>query len=438
MQEYFYTLADKITEMLTGDEVVTMNFCGENTDFVRLNHNRVRQAGAVQQHNISIDLIEGARHASGECDLQGDTDVDVHRLRELLITLRRQRQFLPEDPYLYFATEVHSSEHRHQNPLPDSAEAINTSTASAKGLDLVGIWASGELYHGFANSFGQRNWHSSATFNFDWSCYHNKDKAVKANYAGFEWDKDKLNEKMLAVRQQLDVMARQATTVQPGEYRVYLAPSAVQDILDMMAWGGFGLKSHRTKQTPLIKMIAEGQTLNDSVSIEEDHARVFAPGFTRSGFVKPQKVALIENGVYRDCLVEPRSAKEFTATVNCDSEFPQSLAFNGGSLQQNAILEKMQRGIYINNLWYCNFSDRNNCQITGMTRFACFWVEDGAIQAPLNVMRFDDSVYRIFGENLIGLTQDREFIFDNNTYGQRSSNSYLLPGALVENLRFTL
>lgn len=40
-------------------------------------------------------------------------------------------------------------------------------------------------------------------------------------------------------------------------------------------------------------------------------------------------------------------------------------------------------------LWYLNFSDRPGGRITGMTRFASFWVEDGRIVAPLNVMRFD-------------------------------------------------
>ena len=35
-----------------------------------------------------------------------------------------------------------------------------------------------------------------------------------------------------------------------------------------------------------------------------------------------------------------------------------------------------------------------------MTRFATFWVEDGVIQSPLEVMRFDETIYRMLGENL--------------------------------------
>ena len=73
-----------------------------------------------------------------------------------------------------------------------------------------------------------------------------------------------------------------------------------------------------------------------------------------------------------------------------------------------------------------------------MTRFATFWVDGGEIQAPLNVMRFDETVYRILGENLMSLTQEREFILDPGTYHGRSTSSGRVPGALVEDFAFTL
>ena len=73
---------------------------------------------------------------------------------------------------------------------------------------------------------GQRNWHSSASFNFDWSIYLETDKAVKSNYAGFDWEADALAAKMENIEQQLEVMAREARTIEPGRYRAYLAPAA--------------------------------------------------------------------------------------------------------------------------------------------------------------------------------------------------------------------
>ncbi|NIP93742.1 MAG: hypothetical protein GWO24_09895 [Akkermansiaceae bacterium] len=53
-------------------------------------------------------------------------------------------------------------------------------------------------------------------------------------------------------------------------------------------------------------------------------------------------------------------------------------------------------------------------------------------------MRFDDTLFRILGENLRGLTRQREFLPSPDTYGSRSLRSSRLPGALVEKLAFTL
>ena len=61
-----------------------------------------------------------------------------------------------------------------------------------------------------------------------------------------------------------------------------------------------------------------------------------------------------------------------------------------------------------------------------MTRFATFWVEQGTIQAPLNVMRFDESIYRMLGEHLVDLTTERDFILDANTYHRRSTEQQSL------------
>jgi predicted Zn-dependent protease len=73
-----------------------------------------------------------------------------------------------------------------------------------------------------------------------------------------------------------------------------------------------------------------------------------------------------------------------------------------------------------------------------MTRFATCWVENGAIQAPLNVTRFEESIYRILGDNLIDLTAERELILDADSYHQRSTASGRIPGALVDAFTFTL
>jgi predicted Zn-dependent protease len=440
MQEYFATLANAITTLLKGDEVYTCTFRGEDSDFVRFNQSALRQAGTVTQRFLNLDLIRAQRHAAADVALSGDLREDRARLAQVVAALREQLPYLPEDPYLLYATEVQCSVHEGQNTLPDSTAAVQAVLAAGRGRDLVGFYAAGCIYAGFANAFGQRNWFASSSFNCDWSFYYQADKAVKTAYAGFVWEPEEFARKVDTAAAQLEQLRQAPRTISPGQYRVYLAPAALDDILHTLAWGGFGLKDHRTKQTTLLKMVEEGARLHPAVTLRENTRDGVAPNFQGVGFIKPDQVTLIEAGAFRNCLVSPRSAKEYGVPTNgaSNGETPQSLDMAAGDIPRQDVLQRLDTGVYINNVWYLNYSDRSACRMTGMTRFATFWVEHGVIQAPLNVMRFDESLYRMLGDRLLGLTSERDLVLSTSTYHQRSTASSRVPGALVDDFNFTL
>lgn len=440
MQDYFNTLIDTLPPELRGNEIFTASFSGEESEFVRFNRNRVRQAGSVTQRWLSLDLIDGRRHAAASVTLSGELAGDRDRLRVMLRDLRDVIVQVPEDPYLLYATEVRSSERHHENRLPPGSDAVAEVQAAGQGRDLVGIYAAGGTFAGFANSIGQRNWCANYSFNFDWSFHLGGDKAVKSAYAGVEWQSDALQRKTRDAADQLAVLERPAHTIAPGRYRVYLTPAAMFDVVDLLGWGGFGLRAHRTKATPFLKLIEGEATLHPSVLLRENTRAGIAPGFQDAGFIRPDVLTLIGDGRYRECLVSPRSAVEYQTATNGASgaEQPQSIDIAAGTVPSSEILQRLGTGIYIGNLWYLNYSDRSACRTTGMTRFATFWVENGAIQAPLNVMRFDETIYRMLGDCLIGLTAEREMIFDPDTYGRRSTRTARLPGALIDDFTLTL
>jgi predicted Zn-dependent protease len=441
MRNYFYTIVNFIDKQLNNDEVYLCEFTTERSDFIRFNKGNIRQPGNVEQLFIALDLIKGNRHINGQLTLSGEIRTDRERIIALFSELRDQLPHLPEDPYLLYATEINSSELEKTNILPDAKGLLPDILSIIQGIDFVGIYAVGGIFTGFANSFGQRNWHNSYSFNFDWSIYHERDKAVKSAYAGFKWDTSIFQEKIANSIVQLDLLRREPRTIEPGQYRVYLSPTALYEILQLLTWGGFGLKAQRTKKSPLLRMLEEPvQHLHPSITLTENTAQGIAPTFQSQGFIKPEQITLIEKGVYHTALVSPRSAKEYGTETNGanEEEMPCSLDLAAGDLPQADVLKKLDKGIYINNLWYLNYSDRAACRITGMTRFATFWVENGEIQAPLNVMRFDETLYRLLGDNLIALTAERDFIIEADTYEVRSTNSARLPGALIEAFTFTL
>jgi predicted Zn-dependent protease len=437
MQQPFFDLVDNLTGQLGGQEVLLAYFSGEQSDFVRFNKSLIRQAGSVTQSWLSLDLIAGRRHVAGSCTLTGEPEIDRRRGGDLLADLRSQLPSVPEDPYLLYSTTPTSSEQIRPNQLPDSGEIVDAVLAAGAGLDLVGILAAGGIVAGFANSLGQRNWFSTHSFHFDWSFYHAADKAVKTSFAGFAWDQSAFDRKVADAREQLAILARKPKTIQPGKYRVYLAPAALKEIMSSMCWGGFSLKAQRTKTTCLLKMVEEGRTLAPSVTIRENTAEGLAPNFLSGGFIRPPSVTMIQAGRLKEALASPRSAKEFGVQPN-SNEYPESLDMSAGQIAPEAVLKELDTGVYVNRLWYLNFSDLPASRLTGMTRFATFWVEAGQVVAPLNVMRFDETIYNMLGENLVGLTSRQELLPSAETYRCRSTRSARLPGALIGDFAFTL
>ena len=101
-------------------------------------------------------------------------------------------------------------------------------------------------------------------------------------------------------------------------------------------------------------------------------------------------------------------------------------------------LPRSAPGIYAGNLHYLNYSDRPAGRMTGMTRFATFWVENGKIVAPIDVLRFDDTLFRMLGANLEALTAETELLLASDSYHERALASMRLPGVLLSEMTFTL
>lgn len=436
MKDRFFEAAQRLFGQLQAGELLLCGLSGERSDFVRFNRGKVRQAGSVEQGYVSVRLVRERRQAVATVVVSEALERDADGA---LADLRASLDGLPEDPWLLVNETPHRGESVRRGRLAAPEAIVDQAVGAAAGLDFVGIYAGGTLCRGFASSLGQRNWHEVDSFHFDWSLYLEADKAVKSSYAGFDWEGRAFEAKLGQAASQLAFLGEEQRTIAPGEYRAYLAPAAMEELMGMMSWGGFSARARATRQSPLLRM-QEGAHLSPALTLVEDTAGGVGPAFQGDGFPKPDKVVLIDRGRLGEALVSPRSAREYGFANNAASagEAPEALAMAGGDLDEQQVLAALGDGLYIGNLWYLNYSDRPAGRITGMTRFATFLVENGRIAAPVAPARFDDSIYRMLGDNLSGLTRSRDLLLSTSTYGERSTNSMRLPGALLSRLRFTL
>lgn len=439
----FHRLRDRAMATLRAGEHLTLSLAGEQSQFIRWTQAKVRQTGTVEDFTLELTYVlenQGVRRSNQlQIQLSGHPATDDMRLNEALQTLRRETPEMPEDPFAVIPQNHGSDQKVFRSELLQPESAAEILAKPLKGLDLAGIYAAGPVVRALATSAGQTLWFSTETFSFDYSLYNSAQKAVKSTFSHSEWDANAYARDLERARKQLELMDRPTVDLPRGEHRAYLAPAAVAELLPTMSWSGFGESYHRQGVSGL-KRLREGARLSPLFSLHEDFTSGLVPRFSPSGEIAPEKLTLIDRGQLVNTLVSARSAGEYGVPSNGANatETPRSAAIDSGDLDEKDILQRLGTGVYLSNLHYLNWSDRPTGRITGLTRYACFYVKDGEIVGPLGTLRWDDTVYRMLGTELEALTKHVETSPAVGTYFQRELGATRTPGALLRSMRFTL
>jgi predicted Zn-dependent protease len=429
-----------LTANLHADEQFTLRLQGEVSQFTRFNHARVRQTGIVTDGSLQLKLIAQQRSSSVEFPFTGDPEIDLLQAQAALATLRVEVPQLPVDPYLVLPTGNATSHEVHAGDLLPPASAVANLLPVVSGLDFTGLYAGGVMMRGYADSSGQKHWFATESYTLDYSLFTDTGQAVKGTLAGSHWDDAAYQSKIAESKTQLTRLAQPLKTIERGKYRSYLAPAATADLLGMLSWGGISEAALQQGRSCFGALQRGEQALSPQLTIAENFQRGLVPRFNELGEIAPAHLTLIDRGQLANTLVNARTAKEYQKPANGAnrSESLRSAEISPGNLAPDRILATLDTGLYLSNLHYLNWSDRPTGRVTGMTRYACFWVERGEIVAPIANLRFDESLYRCWGENLLALTDWVEFIPDVDTYGSRQLGGSWAPGLLVEDFTYTL
>ena len=440
MEKTFEKISDSLFSKLKKDESLIISFSGENSQFVRFNNAAVRQTGLVDDADLGLKFISNGSTCSAGFTISGDFDLDLKRGLDEINRMRRESSEIPEDPFLVMPTDSGSShEIKSANGLSfeDSVDAI---LPAVSGVDFVGILANGRMYRGSANNLGQRHWFETESFCLDYSLVAHNHQMVKGCYAGSDWNQGDYENYVKRSREKLALMDRKPVKVETGKYKTWFEAAAVADFLGMFSWNGISEASLRQGCSGFGRMRHDDARLSEKFSVVEDFSPGFCPKFNSNGEISPDKVSLIENGQLINTLVSSRSAKEYGVESNYaeSGEYMRSPRMEAGKLSQEDVVREIEKGLYLSNIHYLNWSDNAGGRITGLTRYACFWVEGGEIVAPIETMRFDDSFYQFFGENLLNVEDKLTVVPEVGTYGQRSLGATRCPGILVDSFALTL
>lgn len=431
----FYQLCDRLITTLAEEEKIIISLNCERSQFTRFNNGKVRHCGIVDDGMLTIALIRHSQEATASFAFTGDWQTDWHLAMENLKYLRSQE--LPPNPYVVLPELGDSSRETYSGKLLANETYLEAILAPVAGLDFTGFYASGTIMRGQFN--GMKHWFATAAFMLDYSIFTPHNRAVKGVYAGRDWEQTTYNSQIQDCHRQIMSLDKPIKTIPRGDYRVYFAPRAAADLLEMVA-NNVGAAALEQGSSALLELTQGSQTLSPYLYLTEDFRNGHGPRFNELGITAPLVLPVIRAGQLVNPLVAAKTAKEYGLVANGAgrSEGMRSPVVGMGDLAPAEILTRLGTGLYLSDLHYLNWSDRPKGRITGMTRYACFWVEGGEIVAPIANLRFDDSIYNFLGKHLEALTNYQEFIPDRNTYGSRSLGGILTPGLLVSSFRFTL
>ncbi|HYW18826.1 MAG TPA: TldD/PmbA family protein [Nodularia sp. (in: cyanobacteria)] len=440
LETSFNQLIENLLIKKTATEQFTVKLGSEKSQFTRFNHAKVRQTGLVADGSIELTLMENQRSSFRAFPFTGNWDKDWQTAYTALLELREELTLLPVDPYLVLPSGKNTSREVNSGQLLAAELVVPTLLELVAELDFTGMYAGGVVIKAYGDSQGQKHWFATDTFTLDYSLFDTCGQAVKGIFAGSNWDEPAYIAKINEAKTQLELLSRPAKQLTRGQYKTYFAPAAVADLLGMLSWSAVSEADLQQGNSALAMLSRQEKQLSPKFSLKENFQQGFVPRFNQLGEMVAPELPVIEQGILVNTLVNSRTAKEYGKTANGanSSETLRAPEVSPGNLGFDDILESLDTGLYVSNLHYLNWSDRPTGRITGMTRYACFWVENGEIVAPIENLRFDESLYRFWGNNLVEFTNFQEFIPEVGTYESRQLGGSLVPGMLVDDFTYTL
>jgi predicted Zn-dependent protease len=436
----FNKLVETLIAKKLESEAFTVKLSSERSQFTRFNNAKVRQTGCVADGYIQLTVMDDQRSCYRYFPFTGNWEIDWQTAYTALLELRDELPFLPPDPYLVLPAGDNTSSEVNQGLLLEPDAVVSAILAPVSELDFTGIYAGGIVIKGYADSCGQKHWFVTNSFTLDYSIFTHEGRAVKGFYAGSKWDENAYVAKISDAKKQLKLLSHPAKELPRGEYKTYFAPAAVSDLISMLSWGGVSEADIQQGHSSLALLWRGEKQLSPFLNLKENFKLGLVPRFNELGEMAAPELHIIEKGALANTLINSRTAKEYEKPANGanSTESLRSPEITPGNLAFEDIFTQLGTGLYVSNLHYLNWSDLPSGRITGMTRYACFWVENGEIVAPIENLRFDETLYKFWGENLVDFTNFQEFIPEVGTYESRQLGGNMAPGMLVENFTYTL
>ncbi|HSK48043.1 MAG TPA: TldD/PmbA family protein [Coriobacteriia bacterium] len=431
-------LARRAVALTHADEAEAL-VAAETSALTRFANNRINQNVAEENALVSVRAVLGKQ--IGVASTNRTDDASLKACCEAAVAAARVAPADPKFPGLPEPEAVRPSERgvdaTREYGADARADAVDRIVAGSRSRSLTaaGKVRAAEHTLAVANSRGidaggtvtglQATVLSAGQTGSGWASFLSRDAS--------EFDPEALGLEAA----ELAIRSANPTDLEPGVYPVVLAPEAVADIMDFLAYVGFSVKAVEEGRSFMTNKL-EYQVFSQEVTIVDDALAAHAIGLTFDYEGVPKRpVTLVEAGVPLQPVIDSywaaRTGWQNTGHAlpapNQFGPMPLNLEMLPGDSTLDELIGRVDRGVYVTRFHYVNVEDPVPVTLTGMTRDGTFLIEDGKLTRPLKNLRFTQSAVDALAE-CDGVTAERRFV------GTEEGAS-LVPGILCARFAFT-
>lgn len=187
-----------------------------------------------------------------------------------------------------------------------------------------------------------------------------------------------------------------------GKYNVLLSQEAV---IELMFHIGLATSSSMLLnfQSPFKDKMGE-KVFDERITITDATDDISHYASQKHDFdgVPSHAVKYVDKGILKDFAYDMRNAKKLGVETNGRGAggfaIFRAASFDPGNKTEEQLIESMDNGVYVSNLWYANFVNMPQGSITGLTKDGLFRIKDGQIVGSLKNMRFTDTLFSMLGD----------------------------------------
>jgi predicted Zn-dependent protease len=432
-------LAERVLALSKSDGCQVSLSSGANGD-TRYARNEVTTAGDAVDAAATVTARFGKRTASVTTNL-----LDDDGLRRAVETCERLARLAPENPELMplLPAQVYADVPAFASGTAglDAARRADAVRVVTGAADRAGLVAAGFVHRvagagAVANSAGLFGYHAATRAVHTLTVRTPDGKGSGwAGTAHNDWARATPTGALAERAMRKAQGSRQPGTLEPGRYTVVLEPTAVGNLLSLLAFSlnaraadeGRSFFSKRGGGNKIgERVVDERVTL---VSDPQDPDLLTAP-YTGEG-LPVGRTTWIENGVLRHLAYDRFWADKQGVPP---TPFAGGFRLTGGTATLDDLIAGVDRGLLVTRFWYIRAVDQRTLLYTGITRDGVFLIERGKVTRAVQNFRFNESPVAMLN-NLVAIGRPERI--STSESGDVGGAAAVAPPLVVRAFNFT-